>query len=152
MNRIELVKKYVSRLIEALPEERKGKAYIHTYGVAQICALLCRRRGLAAEMGLICGLLHEIYYYEKGTYEAHAEKGALMAKTMLEETGLFSKAEIVLIQNAIHHHDFRELSQGPYDEALKDADTFSPYLEQGMENSNERVGKVLEELGFSCTF
>jgi hypothetical protein len=131
-------------------ESEKRAAYIHSYGVAQCCALLASKRGLDPELATAIGLLHDVYSYKTSATEVHAASGAEMVRVAFkyELNDLFSESEQTLIKSAIYHHSDKGLVHDEYDELLKDADIFQNYL---YDTSNEnkhttRVKAVIREL------
>lgn len=151
MERLDTLRRDMGDLMEKLDPAARQKAFIHTHGVAGLCALLCARRGLSTETGYLCGLLHDAAFYCYGTYDGHCQKGAALAQSMLAQTGLFDADTITLVMAAIANHDFIDQMHGPYDEALKDADVFAPYLSGALltvrDHAAARIAKVRAELG-----
>lgn len=60
MNRIAVTQQLIAKVLEkqADPLDRRAPC-IHTYGVAQACALLAKKRGQDVELAAIAGLLHD---------------------------------------------------------------------------------------------
>ncbi len=129
MNRLLPIKQYADRTLEEIPlEEARYRAFLHSYGVAQCCALLAGRRGLNMELAYISGLLHDLYAYKLGSYTCHSQSGAEMIRVTLKRSTGFTEDEKLLILSAIFHHDDILYIHGAYDEVLKDADILQPYL------------------------
>lgn len=151
MNRLEQLQQIVNDRIQALPDvEIRQKAYTHSYGVSQASALLAVRRGINPEIAAVCGLLHDLYAYQAGTYENHHVGGAALAEEILTSARLFNSDEIEIVKAAIQHHDDRHLVHSPYDEVLKDADILQPYLNKLTKPSSphaaDRLSNMLKEL------
>ena len=141
ITRVEAIRAYAGKILSALPPEKRQAAVLHTYGVAECCALLALRRGLDAEIAFVSDLLHDLYACPVGSYLCHAQSGAEMARPFLRDSGLFSKEEQTAILSAVYRHASKELVNGPYDEVLKDADALEPFLngvaEGNVDNRNE---------------
>lgn len=153
MSRINQIQNIVNNRIEELTDTSlRQKAYIHSYGVSQICALLAVRRGANPHIAYTAGLLHDIYAYEAGTYDDHCAKGAKLAKEILMNMGtdVFTINEIAIIETAITNHDTRGELHGLYDEILKDADIMQPYFNSlsvpTSAEARKRFDDVFEEL------
>lgn len=150
MDKILPVKQYVNQIIEniASSEERKN-AYIHTYGVAQGCALIAAKRNLNPELAYISGLLHDIYSYFTGSSLCHGQSGADMARVAIKKMNLFSIEERTVILSAVYYHSNKELIHGEYDEVLKDADVLQPFLNSSCSQvyytGTLRLDKILNE-------
>lgn len=131
MDRLELVREQVDRIIAALQKEEMRKfAYIHTYGVAQAAAMLAKVRKLDVELSCIAAMLHDIALYAQNCpHKQHAQKSAEYAQTLLQKLDVFTAEEIQLIVNVIGvHSDKLVRHDGPYSEMLKDADVLQHYL------------------------
>lgn len=132
--------------------EPQGGALQHLYGVASLCVLLGKRRGLDSDVCGAAGLLHDVYAYMVGSYANHAASGAEMVRVVLKRLDCFTQAEQQTICAAIAWHDDIGLVHGPYDETLKDADVLYPYLMGGAAGTSARVlprlTRLAEELGF----
>ena len=155
MSRIEAVKEYVDSIIENIVSaaERK-KAYIHTYGVAECCALIAGKRVLNTELTYISGLLHDIYAYKVGCYSCHSQSGAEMVRPLLRDMKAFSDDEQKLVLSAIFHHANKDLVHDDYDEVLKDADILQPFLNDAnlriFHLAIPRLNKMLDEFGIKA--
>ncbi|MBD5132678.1 MAG: HD domain-containing protein [Clostridiales bacterium] len=123
MNRIEKVREVVDSIILNMTDNGERRcAYIHLYGVAQAAALIAEKRKENVELSIIAAMLHDIYSYQNGDSTDHAHKGAVMAKEIINELKIFSFEEIELIYSAIYHHSDKKITNGSFDEILKDAD------------------------------
>ncbi len=154
MNRVEAVRAYADKILSALPPEKRQAAVLHTYGIAECCALIALRRGLDAEIAFVSGLLHDLYAYWVGRYLCHAQSGAEMARPFLRDLYLFSEEEQILILSAVYRHANKELVNGPYDEVLKDADTLQPFLSGSAQAASlpSRLAALLAELRIPHVF
>lgn len=152
MNRIESVRQQVDGILLAMSDaEERRCGYVHLYGVAQLCALLARKRGENTELTVIAGMLHDIYAYAKMDSTDHAHKGAAMAREILESLKIFSEEEIETVCTAIYLHSDKESVHNGLDEILKDADVlqhvmYNPLFEL-KESEQERYEKLMAELG-----
>lgn len=152
MNRIESVRQQVDGILLAMSDaEERRCGYVHLYGVAQLCALLARKRGENAELAVIAGTLHDIYAYAKMDSTDHAHKGAAMAREILESLKIFSEEEIETVCTVIYRHSDKESVHNGLDEILKDADVlqhvmYNPLFEV-KESEQERYEKLMAELG-----
>ncbi|MDN3954540.1 HD domain-containing protein [Sporolactobacillus laevolacticus] len=147
MNRISIVQHYVDKIIENIKSETERKsAIIHTYGVAQCCALIASRRGLNTELAYISGLLHDIYAFFTGSSLCHAQSGAEMARPAIRNMNIFSDEEKKCILSAIFYHSNKEVVHDEYDEVLKDADLLQRFLTDTVSLINERAIPRLNKL------
>lgn len=124
-SRLDRVREYVNRIFDRIEDaETKRAAYVHSYGVAQCCALLALRRGPDVELATVIGLLHDIYTYKTGCTALHSHNGAEMMRVVFksELRDLFSEEEQTIIKSAIYHHSDKEHVHDEYDELLKDSD------------------------------
>jgi hypothetical protein len=130
-------------------------AYIHTYGVAQACALIAGRRGLNTEIAYISGLVHDLYTYKTGIIINHQHNGAEMARPALRDMNIFSADEQKLILSAVFHHGDKVHVHDDYDEVLKDADVLSPFLNDAGTHmfyyAVPRLSRLLKEFNFDVT-
>ncbi len=131
MDRLEYIREKVDSQITQLSQENLRKfAYIHTYGVAQVVAILASLRNEDIELACIAAMLHDISLYaENCPHSVHAEHSATLAKHILEESNLFTEGEILTVCNAIACHSNKLSRQdSPFAETLKDADVLQHYL------------------------
>lgn len=154
MSRIDKVKEYVNRLFDSIPSAGKRDiAFIHTYGVAQLCSMLAAKRGLNPELAYISGLLHDIYSYYTGSGLCHAVSGADMARVVIRDMNIFTDEEKAIILSAIFYHSDKAHTHDEYDEVLKDADAIQHYMNEACSYVflpfRPRLCKVLEELGIA---
>ena len=129
MNRIEILRKHIDGILlnmEDVKERRSG--YVHLYGVAQACALIALKRGQDAELATMTGLLHDIYSYATMDIIDHAQKGAVMAREILESLQITDDDETEMICTAIYTHSDKGSVHSGFDEVLKDADVFQHCL------------------------
>ncbi|MDP3386534.1 MAG: HD domain-containing protein [Eubacteriales bacterium] len=128
---------------------------IHCYGVAYFCAAAAYRRGLDAELGFIIGLLHDLGRISNDDYtEGHGPTGAIMTQKLLADSGLFDEKEIEIIANSISRHSKKKKIDGPYEEALKDADLLERVFFMGDRGKSEskkreRISHLLDDFGLS---
>lgn len=154
MNRINKVQNYINNIFNSiLDDNEKRAAYIHSYGVAQFCALLVQKHTLNAEIATIIGLLHDVYYYKTGVSSLHSHNGAEMVRVAFkyELSELFSIDEQILIKSAIYHHSDKEHIHDEYDELLKDCDVLQHFLFDVSRNpfTKQRLSKVFSELNIN---
>lgn len=152
MNRIEAVRQQVDEILLGMSDvEERRCGYVHLYGVAQLCALLARKRGENAELAVIAGMLHDIYSYANMDSTDHAHKGAALARKILESLKVFSEEEVETISTAIYRHSDKAIIQNTLDEILKDADVLQHVLYNPLfevkEVEQERYKKLKAELG-----
>lgn len=123
MDRIEKIRGYIDEVLlnnKNIMERRNG--YIHLYGVAQLSVILAKKRNLNQEIAIMAGMLHDIYTYKFEYSKDHGQKGAIMAREILEKLQVATSTEIDIICTAIHNHSNKERIDSEYDELLKDAD------------------------------
>ena len=152
MERIGAVQARVDRIVAGQTEALDIKfGYVHLYSVSQTCALLAAKRKQNVELAAIAGLLHDIYAYKTGARTDHAHQGAVLAKEIMQDTGLFSEEEMETIAGAIYHHSDKDTVDSPFDEVLKDADVLQHFLIMPLgepaPHETARVVKLKEELG-----
>ena len=131
MDRLELIRMKADKIMSKLANEETRKfAYLHSYGVSQCAIYLSIVRGLDIELAGIAGMLHDIAIYaENCAHKVHAERSALLAKSILSETEEFDEEEIIAITNAIAtHSDKLTRTDSRFAEMLKDADVLQHYL------------------------
>ena len=131
MNKLDSVRAYVDSIFNTIEDaEEKRAAYIHSYGVAQCCALLAAKRGLDTELAIAMGLLHDVYSYKTGVHSLHSQNGAEMVRVAFKYAlkDLFTEHEQILIKSAIYHHSDKDHLHDDYDELLKDSDVFQHWL------------------------
>ena len=128
-NRLDSVRVIVNGIISEMDSRHDALiAAQHLYGVADLAALLAKKRGLETELAAISGLLHDLYGYHTGISTFHGNSGAEMIRPILRDCGLFSADEQRLLISAVFHHSDKNLVHGLYDEVLKDADALQHYL------------------------
>ena len=152
MERIGAVQARVDRIVAGQTDATDIKfGYVHLYSVSQACALLAMKRHENVELAAIAGLLHDIYAYKTGTRADHAHQGAVLAKEIMQETGLFSEEEMETVAGAIYHHSDKDTFDSPFDEVLKDADALQHFLimplADPVPHEATRVSKLKKELG-----
>lgn len=131
MDRLEMIRMKVDKIISKLANEETRKfAYLHSYGVSQCAIYLSIVRGLDIELAGIAGMLHDIAVYaENCAHKVHANRSAVIAKDILEESKAFNEEEIIAITNAIAlHSDKLTRTDTRFAEMLKDADVLQHYL------------------------
>ena len=150
-DRLEILRSTIDSLILEHEPENSKHFFIHIYAVSKFCSLLALIRGLNPELASSCGMLHDIYQVTDGVIEGHGEKGAVVAKNILTQIGLYTDEEIDIITNAIIYHGKKRKTHKPYDEVLKDADVLSHCLYNTdytvIDKEIERYGKLLAEFG-----
>ena len=129
MDRIEKIREYVDDILLRMNDNDERRcAYVHLYGVSQVCAMLAIKRNENVELAVIAGMLHDIYSYANMDSFDHAHKGAEMARELLEKSGIFSIQERNRICTAIYNHSDKDSAHDPLSELMKDADVMQHYL------------------------
>lgn len=131
MDRLELVREQIDRIIQKMNKEEERKfAYIHVYGVAQAAALLAVTRKQDVELCCIAAMLHDVALYALNCpHKDHAKKSAEYAKNLLEKMNVFNEEEIQIIVYMISLHSNKMVRHdGVMVELLKDADVLQHYL------------------------
>lgn len=154
INRLEVMRLEVFRLIDAEQWGEKMYFLSHLYGVSDFCALIALQRGLDVEIAATSGMLHDIHQVTHGmSYAAmkrHAAKGSEEAAYVLRRVGLYSEEEISIVTAAISQHSDKANIHTPYDEVLKDADVMHhrlfPY-DPAKESEAQRYERLLVSLG-----
>lgn len=150
MDKILKVREYVNSVINNISsDEERRIAFVHTYGVAQLCSMIAVKRGLNPEVAHISGLLHDIYTYFTGSSLCHAISGAEMSRTAISKMDIFTAEEKAIILSAIFYHSDKGHIHDEYDEVLKDADILQHYLFKACSHIHKpfspRLMNVLEE-------
>ena len=151
MDRIQLVRGVVCRLLEQQEMSLRASGYVHLFGVAQACMMIALKRGEDAELACVAGYLHDIASYTTGDGTAHARRGAEMARKLLKATELFSPEETEKICVAIMLHSDKGRKDDPFSEVLKDADVMQHFLfdpEDIVKKDRERCKLLREEFGY----
>lgn len=150
MNRIEKVRETVDKIILDMNDNVERRcAYLHSYGVAQACALLAIKRKENIELAIIAGMLHDIYSYAAMDSSDHAHKGSEMARDIMNSLNIFTETEINQVCTAIYRHSDKSIVHEQFDEILKDADVmqhvlYNPLFE--IKNEQKRFDSLKEEL------
>jgi len=157
-NRIETLREYINTIISEIKDQDILRdAYIHLYGVSNICALIALKRNQNVELATMAGMLHDFYTYKMLDSENHGQKGAILAKETLDFLKITTSDETELICNAISVHSDKKSKHSDFTEILVDADTLQPYLYNiNFPPINEfrfkRTRKLLEEFGIRHNF
>ncbi|MCL1862102.1 MAG: HD domain-containing protein [Defluviitaleaceae bacterium] len=155
-NRVEVLRDYIDDILLNMTDfENRRCAYLHLYGVSQACALIALRRGEDVELATMAGMLHDLHTYKHGNPDNHAEKGALLAKEILNQLHLTSLAETDMICSAIHNHSSKSKTHSAFDEVLIDADVMQHvlynYTEPIMEHEQSRFKDIANEFFLNPT-
>ena len=123
MGRLKELRKVVDQHLLAVDDlDKRKSAYVHLNGVSLAATLISEKRHGQTELASMAAMLHDIYAYESGSYEDHAQKSADIAKGILQSLGLTTPEETEAICQAISRHDDKHRVDEPLDEILKDAD------------------------------
>jgi len=147
-----MVRNKINCLLDDITDSNKRHTfYVHLYGVSNFAAVIAARRGLEMELSIVAGLMHDVSLLSSDDYENHARTSAEMTQEILTKMGIFLNDEIIVISNAIIHHNEIEVVHSPYDEVLKDADIMHPFFndipEPAFMPAIPRLQKVFGELG-----
>ena len=154
MSRVKDIQKKVQQSLKE-SQDKNGciKSAAHLHAVSMGAVMLAMRRGVNTELAAVAGLLHDLYAYQSGSYDNHAELGAGLAEQILTEMGSFSPEETAIICTAIRNHDDKAVTGAPMDEVLKDADVLHHCLadptKEIKEHEKARYMRLCEELGLS---
>lgn len=153
-NRIEILRNFIEQLFFRESEDIKIRFnYLnHMSAVSQFCALIALKRGANVELATMSGLLHDYYTYKTLDSDDHAEKGAVLAREVLNKLKITTDDETDLICSAIHNHSSKGHKHSSFDEVLVDADV----LQHGLFNITKpivewekaRFVKLANEFGF----
>ena len=151
-NRVERLRQHIEKMSLDRPDvPERRQIYVHLYGVSQACALIALKRNESIELATMAGMLHDIYTYTCLDSQNHAEKGALLAKEILEQLKLTSSEETAVICSAIHNHSAKARKHSAFDEVLIDADVMHHWLHNAtkpvMPHEEERVRSLIKEFG-----
>ena len=152
MSRLKELRKYVDAELNKIEDaEKRTSAIAHLYGVSLAATMIAKKRGLDPEIAAMAAMLHDLHAYKTGSYDDHAHKGADLAGKILGTLKLTDEAETELICSAIYHHDDKLVTDGPLDEALKDADVIDHCLKDASkavkEKEQARFDKLCAEFG-----
>lgn len=150
INRVEKLRKYIDKiLLEMTDDTEKRCGYLHLYGVSQACAMIALKRNQDVELATMVGMLHDLHSYKAMNTDHHAEKGAVLARQILEDLSLTNDKETDMICSAIRNHSSKGTIDSAFDEVLKDADVLQHYLYNTafpiMEKEKERLEKIMSE-------
>lgn len=153
-NRIEILREYIDSVLLNMTDTFERRcAYLHLYGVSQSCALIALKRGENVELATMAGMLHDFYTYKCMDSSNHAEKGALLAREVLNELNITDDNETNSICSAIHNHSSKGSSHSAFDEVLVDGDVMQHCLHNitkpVMEHEKDRFEKLLNEFGLN---
>jgi HD superfamily phosphodiesterase len=131
MNRYLIIEEKVHQLLSKIYlEALKIHAYKHLHGCVMMITQLAIKRQLNVELARIAAILHDIATYsENCPHRIHAQKSAILAQSILEETTLFSESEIHTIVSMIEHHSQKDIVHDEMCELLKDADALTSYYD-----------------------
>ena len=149
-NRVEILRTYIDEILLNMTDtENRRCAYLHLYGVSQACALIALRRNENVELATMAGMLHDLHTYKQGNHDNHAEKGAILAREILNELNLTNPIETDMICSAIHNHSSKGSTHSAFDEVLIDADVMQHILYNFslpiMEHEKDRFEKLIKE-------
>jgi len=129
-NRIEILRKYIENFLFEKTDEimLRFVQLNHMYSVSQFCAMIALKRGENAELAMMAGLLHDFHTFLTLEPENHAEKGAILAKEVLEKLKITADDETDKICSAIRSHSSKNSVQSAFAEVLIDADVMQHCL------------------------
>lgn len=152
MNRIDALQSHIDQLLLEMPDASERRwAYLHLYGVAQACALIALKRGEDAELATMAAMLHDLYRCTASAAKSHAQKGAVLAREILNKLGFTTDAETELICSSIHHHSEKSGAFSGLTEILIDADVMEHCLYNVTlpvdEKEKDRFHRLMQEFG-----
>ena len=155
-NRIEILRSFIDNtLLNMTDGFGRRCAYLHLYGVSQACALIALRRDENVELATMAGMLHDFYTYKFMDSKNHAEKGAILAKEVLNELKITDNNETDLICSAIHNHSSKSGVFSSFDEVLIDADVLQHCIYNitmpVMEHEKIRFEKLVAEFSLKLS-
>ena len=113
MNRLEKLYKHFDEVVMQIEDATtRRNALIHSYNMAQISTMVAMKRGLDVEFAVFAGLLHDIALFQYVSPEAHAVKGAIIARKLLQEWSLTAQEETDIVCTAIHFHGSKATIEG----------------------------------------
>ena len=152
MGRLKELRKYVDTEINMIEDaDKRTSAIAHLYGVSLAATMIAKKRGLDLEIAAMAAMLHDLHAYKTGSYDDHAHRGADLAREILGTLMLTDDSETKMICSAIYHHDDKLVTDGPMEEALKDADVIDHCLKDPSkavkEKEQARFDKLCAEFG-----
>lgn len=127
---------------------------IHSIGCCRLAQIVALKRNLDMEISGIIGIIHDYGRIITGKNKNHAQKAIAPLHSLLLNTHHFSQKEIELITTAVGNHSSKELTQGPYDELIKDVDILENYLYgviRDKEEYKKRLRSILTEFNLPLT-
>lgn len=141
MDRLETVRAFVFQAYASIQDDAlRHLAIAHAAECAAIAALLADRYGENEELAYICGLCHDYYRFAYNGVKEHAQKGALLIRKKLAESGHFKEAEITMIETGIRHHSEKTKRHDRFSQIIKCADALSQSMQEG---STEDLTKLI---------
>lgn len=152
MSRLKELRKYVDNELNKMEDkDKRNSAIVHLYGVSLAATMIAKKRGLDSEIASMAAMLHDLHAYKSGSYDAHAHKGADLAREILAELKLTDDVETGMICSAIYHHDDKLVIDSPMNEVLKDADVIHHCMNDlskpVKEKEQARFDKLCAEFG-----
>lgn len=127
-------------------------AIARTSMVDAYITLIAANRGLDLELAKVCAVLHDYFKFTRNMAYEHALRGANLAKQVLDESNLFTRAEIEIIVHAIAEHSNKDRVGKSMDEALKDADVLASWAENPAKQLSAAREKRMENLRKELNF
>ena len=147
MSRIKVLEKQVHKILKEVDgNHRRAMAAAHLHGVSLAAVIIAKKRGEDPELAAMAGLLHDLYAYKSGSYKDHAHKGAVFARSVLEELEITDSYETEIICHAIWNHRDKDRTDYPMDEVLKDADVIHHSLQDPSKEVLEHEKKRYQDL------
>jgi uncharacterized protein len=133
---------------------------MHMHTTTQLAKILAIKRNLDPELAGLVSVFHDVYTLLTGRYKDHGVKAeeyireivGVYNKECRQVTGTISEENVSVIVEAVaDHSDKQNVSENPYTELLRDADSLDAYL-NGMKpwegtGREQRVRAVIKELG-----
>jgi uncharacterized protein len=128
MNRIFTLQQVVLKAIDEHKDVERSESpsldweRIHMISCSKVGYMLAMERGLDPDLSACACALHDFGRVLTGSQENHGPAGALPAQGLLEEMGLFTEREIIMISQAVANHSKKGEVGSPLEELVKDAD------------------------------
>ena len=153
MSRLKDLRKIIDRELLKVEETERISCASHLYGVSLAAVLIAERRGMDPELPAMAAMMHDMNAYLTGSYDDHAHKGAVLARTFLDELGQTTPEETDIICAMIYNHDDKANIDSPMDEVLKDADVihhcFNDPSKPVKDKEKVRYEKLLKEFSLN---
>ena len=168
MSRVEKLRKYIDEILlnkNSVPDKRR-MAYVHLYGVAQMCAMIAKKRKVDIELAIMAGMLHDLYTYKRKdevrhlgmeaieeVIKNHRVGGAVWLNEILPKWGLTTNEETRILCEAIQGGVSKDEKVLELEKVVNDANILQFYfynpIDSEIKFDEKRVDDLLSEFGLT---